>query len=356
MADDVANPQIPQAVQTNLLPKEGLRTSLLEWKFTAQVTQVETDFYQVITGNQLSAVRCLYVDNADNAQSLTIFFLESRQRVVIPPKAQIYIPVLTANNCTTLAQTTGAVTVRVHAMNFTVPPFTLAPKSGGSAGGTIDLTDEGGAPFAASAINFTGAGVTMTPGAGGSATVAVPSPAAADEGTNLGAFTTINFKGAGVTAVAAGPGLVEVTIPGTANPLAILDEGVQKTAAATSINFTGGVVATAVGGVVTVDSPPPTIQCQDEGAPVVNATAVNFVGAGVQVTTPSPGVAQVTVAAGGIQSVDVQDEGASVVAAQSLNFVGSSVTASLASAGVAKIAINPATLVRMFNDWPLQLT
>ncbi len=335
MAD--GSPQIPTPVRTTEQPPEGLRSCLISLDFTTQ-TQIDVDFYLQIAQHQLSAVRTLFLDNYDGVAPLIAFFLETQQRLVVPPKTQVYVPVLTQSQCNVRFTSTSAIKINVHALNFLLNPFRLGDLTSGGGAGLITVQDEGAVTVNANTLNFVGGGVIATQSAPGVAQITVPALNVLDEGSAVANAVAVNFVGAGVTASNTGPGQVQVTIPGTATPVHIFDEGVDLGAVA-SLNFVGAGVVASGASAITVTVPAPSIQAQDEGSPVVNATAINFVGAGVVCTQSAPGVAQVEVAAGGIQSVECRDEGAVVANVQSFDFVGGGVTASLESAGIAKILI-----------------
>jgi hypothetical protein len=113
---------------------------------------------------------------------------------------------------------------------------------------------------------------------------------------------------------------------GGGSAITIQDEGVDLTAALTTIDFTGvGVTATAVGNVVTVDVPASAITAKDEGSDLTTAMAsLDFVGAGVTATTSGNDVT-VTVNA---SSISASDEGVALTTGvDSINFVGAGVTA-----------------------------
>lgn len=98
---------------------------------------------------------------------------------------------------------------------------------------------------------------------------------------------------------------------------------------------------------------PANIAVEEEGAPVVSADTINFVGSAVTVTDVG-GVATVTIT-GGVPSIDVEDEGTPIVSATTLNFQGSAVAVTDVG-GVATITISGGSGVITAQDLGLALT
>lgn len=76
----------------------------------------------LVQGGQIFDIQALYIDNADNAASLTVVGGALNQRVRIPPKGQAYITMLLDQQPALTFSTTLAsgLTVPVYFLNFPV--------------------------------------------------------------------------------------------------------------------------------------------------------------------------------------------------------------------------------------------
>lgn len=72
------------------------------------------------TNGSIDNVQTLFVDNADNAQKLTLTFGVTNQRIVFPANAQGYVAVL-AGGINVSVATTGAVVVPLIFINVPMP-------------------------------------------------------------------------------------------------------------------------------------------------------------------------------------------------------------------------------------------
>lgn len=172
-------------------------------------------------------------------------------------------------------------------------------------GSTITVQDEG-TPLttAVTLFNFAGAGVTVTEPVADQVLVTIPgggggSIAVQEEGVTVSTSGTLNFVGAGATATDVG-GVATVSIPGGISGVAVQEEGTSVVTSAT-MNFVGaGVTATNVGGTATVTVPGNPLEVKDEGVSLTtNALSIDFAGAGVTVTEPTPDNLLVTIPGGG---------------------------------------------------------
>lgn len=87
----------------------------------------ELDLSQIQSLGAMDCVQTMYVDNADNANELTLTMGLTLQRIIIPANSQAYIPILQPNPPVLKIATTGAPVVNVQLLNFFVPPIVFYP-------------------------------------------------------------------------------------------------------------------------------------------------------------------------------------------------------------------------------------
>lgn len=165
------------------------------------------------------------------------------------------------------------------------------------------------------AINFVGAGVTASTD-GPVATITVPSFTVKEAGLEVyglpAAPAFLNFFGAYVSPNGAG---IIVDIPG----VNAYSNGVLTDTRVGGFNFTGNATASAVGGGVSTVNVPFTPILKVGSVIAQEPTAINFVGAGVDVTNVA-GVATVTVSG---SNIEIRDNNSFISAAPTfINFIG----------------------------------
>lgn len=72
--------------------------------------------------NWVRSIQSLYVDNSTNANPLIVTMGVTQQVVKIPAWSQAYLPILQPNPPVIQMQTASAVVLKVHVLNFFVPP------------------------------------------------------------------------------------------------------------------------------------------------------------------------------------------------------------------------------------------
>lgn len=88
------------------------------------VTSLDLDFTQAENNRVVSAILGVFIDNSQNAQSITWTQTSATaQRIIIPANSQAYLPVLSVVPDKMNFATTGAVIVPVQFLNFRPDPI-----------------------------------------------------------------------------------------------------------------------------------------------------------------------------------------------------------------------------------------
>lgn len=112
----------PSTVWIGCIPKEGLKVLPLDFDFTA-ATDIDVNLFTEQGQAYISQLQALYVDNSANGAVFEISCNVVRQHIVIPANKCAYMPLLQPNPPKVHLRTTGGVIVRVHFMNFFMPPL-----------------------------------------------------------------------------------------------------------------------------------------------------------------------------------------------------------------------------------------
>lgn len=105
-----------------VIPRGGPKCVPWNMDFSG-VGQHVVDLSLLVQQTRIEYVQCIYVDNADNANPLTIKMDLTNQRIVIPAHTQGYYPILQPNNpVITFSTTVAAVVVNVQFLNVPVQP------------------------------------------------------------------------------------------------------------------------------------------------------------------------------------------------------------------------------------------
>lgn len=144
MAGQITDQQVGLECFNGFAPRKGPRFMPLSFDFTSQASYTidcaisqETDRIEWAQG--------IFVDNASNANALTITWGVSNQRIIVPAGWQGYVPVLVPNPPRLKIDTTiAAVTVNVYLLTFPVPLY-LWPSNGNTVtiSGTVVARDAG---------------------------------------------------------------------------------------------------------------------------------------------------------------------------------------------------------------------
>lgn len=107
-----------------VLPPEGPKVYPNTLDFRGANTQV-LDFIAQIQAGFISFVQSIYVDNSLNESPLVIVTDQVQQRVVIPPHACAYMPLVISDSALITFTTTQAnnLTVQVCVLNTPVTPY-----------------------------------------------------------------------------------------------------------------------------------------------------------------------------------------------------------------------------------------
>lgn len=99
----ISNPNsiAPQqnALDVPRLPVEGSQAIRVLLDFTTTDTQangIDVDLTLLIQNQRISSIKTLFLDNADGLQDLIAVMSVTNQRVVCPPRTQMYVPILAA--------------------------------------------------------------------------------------------------------------------------------------------------------------------------------------------------------------------------------------------------------------------
>ena len=177
--------------------------------------------------------------------------------------------------------------------------------------------------------------LSWTPSSSGNATIAIK-----DEGSDVvSSANTINFVGAGVTASNVS-GVATITISGGGSGVTVQEESSTVLATATTLNFLGnGVTASNIAGVAII-TVPGGITVNDEQSFVIQTDTISFNGPLVAATNSLNVQADIQV------GLTVQDEGnviAGNAAIGTLNFLGAGVTVTSGPTGIANVTISGST-------------
>lgn len=103
------------------IPKNGGRCVPLPFDFSAVgVTEIKFDYSRMAQRDFMTYCQTLFIDNADNAQPVTIIVDETNQRIVAPPNSQGYYPCLMNTIRFTIRSTSGG-RVPVNLINIPIP-------------------------------------------------------------------------------------------------------------------------------------------------------------------------------------------------------------------------------------------
>lgn len=116
------------------------------------VSRIEFDLEREQTLQSIDFVQTIYVDNSDNANTLTLTF-PGGQRIVIPATAQGYYPVAaTIGKFVLVAETLPGVQIPIFMLNVPVPSFQWGPVNVDIANVTATFTPTVGVAAAAAQV------------------------------------------------------------------------------------------------------------------------------------------------------------------------------------------------------------
>lgn len=125
------------------IPKEGpVAVPIGPLDFSTNTTY-EIDLTIQIQQGKISYVQGIYADNFDNAHPLTIFNSATKQRIVIPPYSEAYIPFLASNPPKFVVSTNvgGPSALTMFAYNFPAGPCVWTGNPPSSSGAVITVSD-----------------------------------------------------------------------------------------------------------------------------------------------------------------------------------------------------------------------
>lgn len=109
-----------QAIYNSLVPPEGPKVVSIPLDFTA-TQSVELDFTLAYAQTTISVVQCLWIDNFNNAQSLTVTVAGTQQTIEVPAQAQGVFPIIAAIRPKISITTTGGVIIPSLWLNVPLP-------------------------------------------------------------------------------------------------------------------------------------------------------------------------------------------------------------------------------------------
>ncbi len=125
------------AVFNALVPKEGPKAMAINCPF-ASATEFSIDLTLSQTQKYLSLVQGVYIDNSLNADAVTLVCGGgTSQKIVFPPNAQGYLPLLVSRPTTFTVSSAGGVNVPIIFLNVPVPAIIWGQSAGGGGGGGL---------------------------------------------------------------------------------------------------------------------------------------------------------------------------------------------------------------------------
>ncbi len=208
-------------VSNVVLPPEGPVIVPVELDFSSD-DLIDIDGYQIVASGKLSYIQCVYIDNADNANALTLTAGLTNQRIIAPAGSQGYYPIFMGVPPHAKAETTAVADLKVKIYFANVP---LMSMQWGGESGSGGLTD---AELRAAALQVEQIGAAYTN------------------------RSIANLTGASEPLMAANPDrrILIVSNEG-ATPVAVNLSG-----GAAALNTAGNITLTA-GGSITLDNSPP---------------------------------------------------------------------------------------------------
>jgi hypothetical protein len=133
----MSNPQT-FALGNVVIPMEGPKVAEITLNFATQAEQT-IDLSQLIQNNTISYVQCVFIDNYDNPDTLTLVAALTNLRIVVPANSQGYYSILAPNMPVfTVSTTVGAFNVTFGFLNVPVQPDQWSANAGGSFTGLTD--------------------------------------------------------------------------------------------------------------------------------------------------------------------------------------------------------------------------
>lgn len=111
-----------QSVWTGCIPQSGPKALPIDYDFSVATSYTQNLFSAQGQG-WIEFVQSLYIDNSANGQPITIDIAQTRQHLSVPAGFCAYLPVLAPNPPNMTFTTTGGVAIRVHFLNFFMPPL-----------------------------------------------------------------------------------------------------------------------------------------------------------------------------------------------------------------------------------------
>lgn len=212
------------AVFNAQVPKEGPKAAPISIPFTAVNTQFVLQQLLTQSGQWMSMVQGLFIDNSSNPEALYITTAVLNQTVKVKPGQMGYIPLLAPKNANVTFTSSGEVTVNVILLNVPVPAqlwdanasaqgYSAVPASttqvmgllGGSVGDYLDtilIVPATTSPGAVQIQDGSNPAITIFPGGASSVSNLVPFPVPLGIVSTAGHWTVIT--GANVSAVVVG--------------------------------------------------------------------------------------------------------------------------------------------------------
>ncbi len=145
-------------VSNVVLPPEGPVIVPVELDFSADAL-IDIDGYQIVASGKLSYIQSVYIDNADNANDLTLTAGLTNQRIIAPAGSQGYYPIFLGVPPHCKAETVAVADLKIKIYFANVPLMAGVWGSDAGGGGGGGLTD---AELRATPVQMERAGVAYT--------------------------------------------------------------------------------------------------------------------------------------------------------------------------------------------------
>lgn len=103
-----------------LVPKDGPRVIPITVDFTTQQTWM-LDLTQQTALKIVGYIQCVFVDNSQNGETISIQTQTVRQTVVIPPYSQAFVPLLLVDGPVVNLSSAGGIPIMLHFLNVPMP-------------------------------------------------------------------------------------------------------------------------------------------------------------------------------------------------------------------------------------------
>lgn len=129
----VSNQAMPETAVIKTMPILAVLSGATEYVVDAQ---------QALVQKKIDRIQSVFIDNADNPETVTLLCNITNMRVVIPPNSQAWMPILVTENPVFTFRSTGNIDVPFFFCNVPMPAHVWSVSGGGGGGNAFAL--EGG--------------------------------------------------------------------------------------------------------------------------------------------------------------------------------------------------------------------